>query len=66
MRRTLLLEGAIRRVRLSLDWEMPRAFDDTSPHDHYGKMYRDLTPAALKAKTKEALLAHELYSAMPP
>ena len=65
VRATDLREGAIRRVRLSLDWEMPRAFDDTSPHDHYGKLYRDLAPAALKAKIAQIAQFHKHEAVTP-
>ena len=48
-----------------MEWELPRAFDCTSPHDHYGKLYAHLSPVDFRAKMLQIAkdLQHEV---VPP
>ena len=60
-----LKPGQIRRVKLSMEWELPRAFDCTSPNDHYGKLYAHLSPVDFRAKMLQ--IAKDLqHEAVPP
>ena len=48
-----------------MEWELPRAFDCTSPNDHYGKLYAHLSPVDLRAKMMQ--IAKDLqHEAVPP
>jgi ribonuclease HI len=60
-----LKAGKIRRVQLSEEWVLPRAFDCTNEGDHFGKLYAHLSPVDFRAKLMQ--IAKDLqHEAVPP